>query len=157
MILFHCCIFIYQVAKSIGILNRLKRYMPPNILRTLYSALILPHFTFFIELGFQSKQNKASKNAGPCPMSNQREWKYRDGPQRGSIKLMWPVCEDPSVSVNTMFKIDLVIIIPHNGTFPDIGEKPPFSVILWPLGGLNLVNMAHKRINSEHSPKQCTH
>ena len=30
-----------KVAKSIGILNRLKRYMPPNILRTLYSALIL--------------------------------------------------------------------------------------------------------------------
>ena len=37
-----------KVAKSIGILNRLKRYMPPNILRTLYSALILPNFLFWI-------------------------------------------------------------------------------------------------------------
>ena len=61
------------------------------------------------------------------------------------------------ISVNTMFEIDRVIIIPHNGTFPDNGQKLPFSVILWPLEGQNLANMAQKRINSEHSPNKCTH
>ena len=34
-----------------------------------------------------------------------------------------------------MFEIDWVIIIPHNDTFSDIGQKPPFSVILWQLEG----------------------
>ena len=59
-------------------------------------------------------------------------------------------------SVNTMFEIDWVSIIPHNGTFSDIGQKPPFSFILWPLEGQNLANVAEKRINSEHSHKKCT-
>ena len=35
----------------------------------------------------------------------------------------------PLTTMNTMFEIDWVIIIPHNGTFSDIGQKPPFSVI----------------------------
>ena len=60
-------------------------------------------------------------------------------------------------SANTMFKIDWVIIIPHDGTFSDIGQKPPFSVILWPLEGQNLANVAQKRINTEHSSNKCTH
>ena len=49
-----------KVAKSIGILNRLKRYMPPNILRTLYSALILPHFQFSI-LNWGFKANRITR------------------------------------------------------------------------------------------------
>ena len=60
-------------------------------------------------------------------------------------------------SVNTMFEIDWVIIIPHNGTFSDIGQKPPFSVILWLLEGQNLASMAKKQIVSEHSPNKCYH
>ena len=58
--------------------------------------------------------------------------------------------------LNTMFEIDRVIIIPHNGTFSDDGRKPPFSVILWPLEGQNLANVAQKRIKSEYSPIKCT-
>ena len=37
-----------RVGKLIGILNRLKRYLSIDILRTLYSALILPHFQFSV-------------------------------------------------------------------------------------------------------------
>ena len=36
------------MGKLIGILNRLKRYFSIDILRTLYSALILPHFQFSV-------------------------------------------------------------------------------------------------------------
>ena len=37
-----------KIAKSIGIINRLKRYLPLSNLRTLYNALVLPHFQFSI-------------------------------------------------------------------------------------------------------------
>ena len=46
-----------KIAKSIGIINRLKRYLPPSILRTLYNALVLPHFQFSI-LNWGFKANK---------------------------------------------------------------------------------------------------
>ena len=59
--------------------------------------------------------------------------------------------------MNTMFEIDLVIIIPHNGTFSGNGWKPPFSVILWPPEGQNFVNVAQKRIISEHLSNKCVH
>ena len=59
-------------------------------------------------------------------------------------------------NVSIMFEIDRVIIIPHNGTFLDDGRKPLFSVILGPLEGQNLANMAQKQIRSEHSPNKCT-
>ena len=55
-----------------------------------------------------------------------------------------------------MFEIDWVIIILHDGTFSDIGQKPPFSVILWSLEGQNLTNMAPKKINSDQSPNKCS-
>ena len=60
-------------------------------------------------------------------------------------------------SVNNMFEIDRVIVIPLYGTISDNGQKPQFSVILWPLEGQNLANVAKKQINSEHSPNKCTH
>ena len=34
----------------------------------------------------------------------------------------------PLTSVNTMFEIDQVNIIPHNGTFSDNGRKSPFQL-----------------------------
>ena len=43
--------------------------------------------------------------------------------------------ENPLTSVSTVFEIDWVVIISHDGTFSDNGRKPPFSVILWPLEG----------------------
>ena len=46
-----------KIAKSIGIINRLKRYLPLSILRTLYNALVLPHFQFSI-LNWGFKANK---------------------------------------------------------------------------------------------------
>ena len=36
-------------------------------------------------------------------------------------------------------------------TFSDNGRKPPFPVILSPLEGQNLANVAQKQIISEHS------
>ena len=46
-----------KIAKSIGIINRLKRYLPLSILRTLYNALVLPYFQFSI-LNWGFKANK---------------------------------------------------------------------------------------------------
>lgn len=39
-----------KVSRSIGILNRLKRYLPQAVLLTLYNTLILPHFNYGILL-----------------------------------------------------------------------------------------------------------
>ena len=60
----------------------------------------------------------------------------------------------PLINVNTTFEIERVIIIPHNGTFSDYGQKPSFSVILCLLESQNLVQ---KQTNSEHSTNKCTH
>ena len=49
-----------RVGKLIGILNRLKRYLSTDILRTLYSALILPHFQFSV-LNWDFKANRIVK------------------------------------------------------------------------------------------------
>ena len=57
----------------------------------------------------------------------------------------------PLTSVNPMFEIDWVIIIPHNGTFSDIGQKPPYHHFH------NLTKVVQKKIISEHSPNKCTH
>ena len=46
-----------KIAKSIGIINRLKRYLRLIILRTLYNAPVLPHFQFSI-LNWGFKANK---------------------------------------------------------------------------------------------------
>ena len=46
-----------KIAKSIGIINRLKRYLPLSILRTLYNAFVLPHFQFSIlNWGFETNK-----------------------------------------------------------------------------------------------------
>ena len=46
-----------KIAKSIGIMNRLKRFLPLSILRTLYNALVLPHFQFSISnWGFKANK-----------------------------------------------------------------------------------------------------
>ena len=87
--------------------------------------------------------NKVSENARPRLRPNQRECGL--------------FLKTPLTSVNTVFERDWVIIILHDGTFSDIGQKPPFSVIFWPLEGRNLANVAQKRINSEHSSNKCTH
>ena len=49
-----------RVGKLIGILNRLKRYLSTDILRTLYSALILQHFQFSV-LNWGFKANRIVK------------------------------------------------------------------------------------------------
>ena len=46
-----------KIVKSIVITNRSKRYLPLSILRTLYNALVLPHFQFSI-LNWGFKVNK---------------------------------------------------------------------------------------------------
>ena len=38
----------YKVSRSIGVLNKLKKFLPLTVLRILYNALILPHFQFSI-------------------------------------------------------------------------------------------------------------
>ena len=54
------------------------------------------------------------------------------------------------ISAHTTFELDCVDIL------SETGWKPPFSVILWPLGGQNLSNIAKKQPNSEHSFNKCT-
>ena len=54
------------------------------------------------------------------------------------------------ISVHTKFELA------HMNTFSDNGRKPPFSVILCPLEGQNMANVAQKWTNSEHSPNKCT-
>ena len=46
-----------KIDKSIGVMNRLKRYLPLSILRTLYNALVSPHFQISI-LNWGFKANK---------------------------------------------------------------------------------------------------
>ena len=54
-----------KIAKSIGILNKLKQYLPSYILRTLYNSLILPHINYGILVwGFDaSRINKLQKRS----------------------------------------------------------------------------------------------
>ena len=54
-----------KVSRSIGVLNRLKKFLPITILRNLYNALILPHFQFSIlTWGFSpGRLNKLQKRA----------------------------------------------------------------------------------------------
>ena len=37
-----------RVSKSVGILNKLKQFLPPFILRTLYNSIVLPHLSYGI-------------------------------------------------------------------------------------------------------------
>ena len=49
-----------NIARTIGTLKRLKRFMPLSILKTLYNALILPHLSYGI-LTWGSKSNRLIK------------------------------------------------------------------------------------------------
>ena len=104
---------------------------------------------------YRIKIYKASEDACPRLRPNQREWKYRDGHQRGEIRSMAQKMESfvktPLTSVNTMSEIDRVNIIPHNNNFSDNGQKAAFSE------GQDLANVAQKWVNSEHSTNKCTH
>ena len=78
---------------------------------TFFSTLSQSYAPFYV--------NKASEDAPPRRSPNQREWKYRDGHQRGYIRPMRQKMESflkaPLTSVNTMFETDRVII-PHKCT-----------------------------------------
>ena len=54
-----------KVSKYTGVLNRLKHTLPPRILYTLYSTLILPHFNYGLILWGHdnTKQHKLQKRA----------------------------------------------------------------------------------------------
>ena len=46
-----------KISRSLGIMNRLKRYLPQNILRTIYNSLSLPHINSSILVwGFKSRR-----------------------------------------------------------------------------------------------------
>ena len=46
-----------RISRSLGVMNRLKRYLPQNILRTIYNRLILPHINYSILVwGFKSSR-----------------------------------------------------------------------------------------------------
>ena len=55
----------HKVSKSIGVLKRLKKFLPHTVLRILYNALILPHFQFsIVAWGFNpGRLNKLQKRA----------------------------------------------------------------------------------------------
>lgn len=44
----HCDMLANKISKTIGVLNRLKRYTPTNILRTLYCSMVQSHFNYTI-------------------------------------------------------------------------------------------------------------
>ena len=54
-----------KISRSLGMMNRLKRYLPQNILRTIYNSLILPHINHSILVwGFKSSRiSKLQKRA----------------------------------------------------------------------------------------------
>ena len=54
-----------KISRSLGVMNRLKRYLPQNILRTIYNSLILPHINYSILVwGFKSSRiSKLQKRA----------------------------------------------------------------------------------------------
>ena len=66
-------------------------------------------------------------------------------PKRESVVNTHPI------SVHTEFEFDCM------KPFSDNGQKPPFSLILWPLEGQNLANVAQQQINSEHTLDKCAH
>ena len=46
-----------KISRSLGVMNRLKRYLPQNISRTIYNSLILPHINHSILVwGFKSSR-----------------------------------------------------------------------------------------------------
>ena len=53
------------ISRSLGFMNRLKRYLPQNILHTIYNSLILPHINYSILVwGFKSSRiSKLQKRA----------------------------------------------------------------------------------------------
>ena len=57
-----------KISRTIGILNRLKRFLPSGILRQIYCSLILPHLHYGILIwGFKSsKLSKLQKRAVRC-------------------------------------------------------------------------------------------
>ena len=50
-----------KVAKSIGLLYKLNRFLPETILKTLYTSLIHPYLSYGIEAWHGTYQNNASK------------------------------------------------------------------------------------------------
>ena len=50
-----------KVAKSIGLLNKLNRFLPETILKTLYTSLIHPYLSYGIEAWHGTYQNNTSK------------------------------------------------------------------------------------------------
>ena len=49
-----------KISRTLGVMNRLKRYLPTKILRVLYNSLILPHLQYAI-LSWGSKLSRLSK------------------------------------------------------------------------------------------------
>ena len=49
-----------KISRALGILSRVKRYLPKRILKTLYNSLILPHLQYSI-LAWGSKNNRLVK------------------------------------------------------------------------------------------------
>ena len=49
-----------KISRTLGVMNRLKRYLPTKILRVLYNSLVLPHLQYAI-LSWGSKLSRLSK------------------------------------------------------------------------------------------------
>jgi hypothetical protein len=57
----HIEIITTRVAKSIGIIRRLKPYLTPNIIKTLYCTMILPHITYCNAIWTNTSQARLKK------------------------------------------------------------------------------------------------
>ena len=62
-----------KMSRSLGIMSRLKQYLPRNILRTIYSSVILPHLNYSVLVwGFKSSRiaNLQKRTAHTEPLFN---------------------------------------------------------------------------------------
>ena len=50
-----------KTSKSIGLLYRLNKFLPIDILKTLYYSLVMPHFTYGIEVWFGAPETVSER------------------------------------------------------------------------------------------------
>ena len=57
----HINIISVKIAKSVGLLFKLNKFLPPNILKLIYTALIHPYLTYGIEAWYGTFKNNTNK------------------------------------------------------------------------------------------------
>ena len=87
-----------KISRSLGVMNRLKRHLPQNILRIIHNSLILPHINYSILVwGFKSSRiSKLQKRAVRMISCSITKKHYRFISMKCSPKLL----------INTIMELD---------------------------------------------------